>query len=226
VTVDHAMAELVKVGFNMMDYMRIGENGDPFVYLSAPTRDRAAGLLEFTSEDCCRDVRKLLIKLSPIPPLGRASASISACLKLWEAPATREEQPTDGARSARLQQFVHAPQPIYERAHYVKRKVWHLINEKQEALLGDGSHLTIGLGDGCGAPRRPVDQGHFTEDAALCQRFDYLAIHLYLDLAGADHIHLVAFVTLSENHLAGPKADGGRSRIGQKLITDRGYFHR
>ena len=72
VTVDHAMAELVKVGFaNMMDYMRIGENGDPFVDLTNLTRAQAAGLIAFKCEDFkdgrgedARDVRRVEIRMA------------------------------------------------------------------------------------------------------------------------------------------------------------------
>jgi hypothetical protein len=44
-----------------------------------------------------------------------------------------------------LQALVHAPQPIRERSHYENRKVWHFIHKKNEALLGDGSHLAMSL---------------------------------------------------------------------------------
>jgi hypothetical protein len=70
--VDDAIAELTKLGFaNMLDYMRIGEDGDPFVDLSALTRAKAAGLIEFTCEDFkdgrgedARDVRRVKIKMT------------------------------------------------------------------------------------------------------------------------------------------------------------------
>jgi phage terminase small subunit len=72
VTVDDAIAELTKLGFaNMLDYMRIGEDGDPFVDLSALTKAKAAGLIEFTCEDFkdgrgedARDVRRVKIKMT------------------------------------------------------------------------------------------------------------------------------------------------------------------
>jgi hypothetical protein len=72
ITVDDAIAELTKLGFaNMLDYMRIGEDGDPFVDLSALTRAKAAGLIEFTCEDFkdgrgedARDVRRVKIKMT------------------------------------------------------------------------------------------------------------------------------------------------------------------
>ena len=71
------------MGFvNMMDYMRHGENGDPYVDMSALTRDQAAGLVEFTCEDFkdgrgeeARDVRRIKIKLNdkvrPLIELGK-----------------------------------------------------------------------------------------------------------------------------------------------------------
>ena len=72
VTVDDAIAELTKLGFaNMLDYMRIGEDGDPFVDLSALTRAMAAGLIAFKCEDFkdgrgedARDVRRIEIKMA------------------------------------------------------------------------------------------------------------------------------------------------------------------
>jgi phage terminase small subunit len=72
ITVDDAIAELTKLGFaNMLDYMRIGEDGDPFVDLSALTKAKAAGLIEFTCEDFkdgrgedARDVRRVKIKMT------------------------------------------------------------------------------------------------------------------------------------------------------------------
>src|SRR5262245_48619569 len=84
----------------------------------------------------------------------------------------------------------------------------------------------MGLGAGRGDPWRPVDQGHFTENSALHHGLNYLAVQQDLDCAGTHHIHLVSLVTFSENHLAGLKADGGRPRISQKLMTDADYFHR
>ena len=83
VTADQVVAELAKMGFaNMMDYMRIGDNGDPFVDLSALTRDQAAGLVHFEVEDFkdgrgedARDVRRVKIKLNdkvrPLIELGK-----------------------------------------------------------------------------------------------------------------------------------------------------------
>jgi phage terminase small subunit len=52
VTQDRIVAELEKLGFsNMMDYISVPEVGDPFVDLSALTRDQAAALTEVTVEE-------------------------------------------------------------------------------------------------------------------------------------------------------------------------------
>jgi phage terminase small subunit len=70
-TADAVIAELWKIGSsNMMDYVRIGSNGDPFIDLSALDRDRAAAIAEVTVEDFkdgrgedARDVRRVKFKL-------------------------------------------------------------------------------------------------------------------------------------------------------------------
>lgn len=71
-TKEMVVAELMKIGFsNMQDYMSITKDGDPFVDLSALTRDQAAAISEFTVDDYtegrgddARDVKRVKIKLS------------------------------------------------------------------------------------------------------------------------------------------------------------------
>lgn len=71
VTKDRIVDELAKIGFaNMLDYVSIGTDGDPFVDLSDMTRDQAAAVSEITVEDFkdgrgeeARDVRKVKFKL-------------------------------------------------------------------------------------------------------------------------------------------------------------------
>ena len=71
VTDAQVIAELVKIGFaNMADYMRAGDNGDPFLDFSKLTRDQAAALAEVTVEDFLdgrgedsRQVRRVKFKL-------------------------------------------------------------------------------------------------------------------------------------------------------------------
>ena len=48
-------------------------------------------------------------------------------------------QSLECSRSKSQPLFVHAPQPVHEIAHRRKRKVGHLIHEKHEGLLIDGS---------------------------------------------------------------------------------------
>ncbi len=63
--------ELAKIGFaNMLDYMRAGLDGDPYLDFSGLTRDQAAALSEVTVEDFkdgrgedARDVRRVKFKL-------------------------------------------------------------------------------------------------------------------------------------------------------------------
>lgn len=64
--------ELRKLAFsNMLDYMRAGPDGDPYLDFSQLTRDQAAALAEVTVEDFkdgrgeeARDVRRIKFKLS------------------------------------------------------------------------------------------------------------------------------------------------------------------
>ena len=72
ITVDRVLNELALLGFaNMLDYVRIGSDGDPFIDLSELTREQAAAISEATVEDFTdgrgedsRNVRKVKIKLS------------------------------------------------------------------------------------------------------------------------------------------------------------------
>lgn len=72
VTQDRVVRELAKIGFaNMMDYMRIGEDGDPYTDFSGIDRDMAAAIAEVTVEDFkegrregARDVRRVKFKLA------------------------------------------------------------------------------------------------------------------------------------------------------------------
>jgi phage terminase small subunit len=71
ITQERVIAELAKIGFaNMLDYVTIGSDGDPFVDLSGMSRDQAAAVSEITVEDFkdgrgedARDVRKVKFKL-------------------------------------------------------------------------------------------------------------------------------------------------------------------
>jgi phage terminase small subunit len=71
VTKDRIVDELAKIGFaNMLDYMRAGLDGDPYLDFSGLTRDQAAALSEVTVEDFrdgrgedARDVRRVKFKL-------------------------------------------------------------------------------------------------------------------------------------------------------------------
>lgn len=72
ITADRVIQELAKLGFsNMMDYMRVGPEGDPVLDFSAITREQAAALTEVTVEDFTdgrgedsRDVRRVKFKLA------------------------------------------------------------------------------------------------------------------------------------------------------------------
>lgn len=72
ITQEKVLAELAKLGFsNMADYMRGGEDGDPYLDFSDLTRDQAAALTEVTVEDFkdgrgedARDVRRVKFKLA------------------------------------------------------------------------------------------------------------------------------------------------------------------
>ena len=71
ITKERVLEELARIGFaNMIDYITIGKDGDPFVDLSALTREQAAAVSEVTVEDFkdgrgedARDVRRVKFKL-------------------------------------------------------------------------------------------------------------------------------------------------------------------
>lgn len=72
ITADMVVEELGRIGFaNMLDYIGITTAGDPFVDLSALTREQAAAISEVVVEDFTekrgedtRDVRRVRFKLS------------------------------------------------------------------------------------------------------------------------------------------------------------------
>ncbi len=72
ITQDRIAAELARLGFsNMLDYMRVGPDGDPVLDFSAIDRDQAAALTEVTvesfvdgSNDEPRPVRRVKFKLA------------------------------------------------------------------------------------------------------------------------------------------------------------------
>src|SRR4051812_1589916 len=72
VTVERVLRELALIGFaNMDDFLRIGEDGDPYYDFSAMSRDQAAAIAEVTVEDfkdgrgeAGRDVRRIKLKLA------------------------------------------------------------------------------------------------------------------------------------------------------------------
>lgn len=71
ITAERILAELAKIGYaNMLDYMSITPDGEPFVDLSALTPEQAAAIGEVTIEDFkdgrgedARDVRRVKFKL-------------------------------------------------------------------------------------------------------------------------------------------------------------------
>ncbi|MCW0014896.1 terminase small subunit [Rhizobium sp. BT-226] len=71
ITKERIVDELAKIGFaNMLDYMRAGHDGDPYLDFSGLTRDQAAALSEVIVEDFkdgrgddARDVRRVKFKL-------------------------------------------------------------------------------------------------------------------------------------------------------------------
>jgi phage terminase small subunit len=72
VSKERILEELARMGFaNMLDYVRIGDDGDAYVDLSALTRDQASAIAEVTVEDFkdsrgkeSRDVRRVRFKLA------------------------------------------------------------------------------------------------------------------------------------------------------------------
>lgn len=72
ITADKVLTELGKLGFsNMLDYLKVGADGDPYTDFSALTREQAAAISEVTVEsfkdgrgEDARDVRRVKFKLT------------------------------------------------------------------------------------------------------------------------------------------------------------------
>jgi phage terminase small subunit len=72
VRAERVLEELARLGFsNMLDYLRISDEGDPFVDLSQMSREQAAAVQEVTVEDFlegrgenAREVRRVKFKLA------------------------------------------------------------------------------------------------------------------------------------------------------------------
>jgi phage terminase small subunit len=91
VTADDVVTELKLLAFaNIMDFMRIGENGDPYIDMSAMTRAQATALAEFTVDDYmegrgedAREVKRIRIKmhdkLRPLVELGKHLGMFQPC---------------------------------------------------------------------------------------------------------------------------------------------------
>jgi phage terminase small subunit len=97
ITTDQIIAETAKLAFvNMLDYLRIGENGEPYVDLSALTSAQAAGLLAFKykerkdgrGEDA-RDVAEVEIRLST--DKFRALVKLGDRLGLWKPQGAQDD---------------------------------------------------------------------------------------------------------------------------------------
>jgi phage terminase small subunit len=71
IDIQQVLEELIKIGFaNMRDYIRVTDDGDPFVDLSELSRDQAAAIQSVAVEDFkegrgkdAREVRKVTFKL-------------------------------------------------------------------------------------------------------------------------------------------------------------------
>jgi len=64
ITAEKVIAELAKIGFaNMMDFVQITKDGDPFIDLSELTREQAAALSEATVEEDKLGNKRVKIKL-------------------------------------------------------------------------------------------------------------------------------------------------------------------
>lgn len=102
VTKEQVIDELAKIGFaNMLDYARVTDQGEPFVDMSAVTRDQAAAIAGFTVEDFkdgrgedARDVRKVTFKLHD---KRAALVDIGRHLGMFEEKHKHEHTGKDGA---------------------------------------------------------------------------------------------------------------------------------
>jgi phage terminase small subunit len=105
---DDVVKELAKIGFsNILNYMRIGENGDPYVDLRNLTADQAAALQDFHCEDYlegrgedARTVRKVRIKmhdkLRPLVELGKHLGMFKSQEAQGTVQAVTQGSPIDG----------------------------------------------------------------------------------------------------------------------------------
>jgi len=143
VTADRVVEGLDWLAFaNIFDFMRIGEDGDPYIDMSNLTRDQAAALQEFTVEDFkdgrgedARDVRKIRIKihdkLRPLVELGKHPGIFQEPGSPGDSPATQGRPIDDIAQRYRdaaekfseaiMQSLSYHPQNPLSQEEVVKR---------------------------------------------------------------------------------------------------------
>ena len=127
ITADMVLTELARLAFaNMWDFMRIGDDGDPYVDMSAITKEQTTALAEFTCEEFkdgrgedARDVRRVKIRLHPKLPALVELGKHLGLFKGEQAPAEKPDRINlqlllaehDPARMDVLKKFLPKPAP-------------------------------------------------------------------------------------------------------------------
>lgn len=138
ITIADVLSELGKIAFsNMLDYVRVGADGDAYVDLSAVSRDQAAAIGEITVEDFkdgrgegARDVRRVKFKLN-----DKKGALVDIGRHLGMFPNKVELTGADGGP---LQHVVDRP-PNETRAEWMARRALELIAEKELGHVGSAA---------------------------------------------------------------------------------------
>lgn len=140
-TADDIAREIHKLGFaNMADYMKAGEDGDPYLDFSSLTREQAAALQEVTVEsymqgggEAAREVRRVKFKLAD------KRASLVDLGKLLGFFKDRHEHAITGAVEHKIEGDINARLAAYD------------------AVLGELASGSAGVGSSKDGSREPVD---------------------------------------------------------------------
>ena len=108
-----------------------------------------------------------------------------------------------------LKPIVHPAQPVGDDAHHLQRKIRRLLHQEFEAFFVDFNEAAGGFGDGAGAARYVVEQGHFTQNTAGAEAFDEFAFDQQIDFTFDDDVHGNAVgVTFAEDDLTCRNGEG------------------
>ena len=103
---------------------------------------------------------------------------------------------------------VHVTQAISQYFHHVRGKMRRLLNEKMEPPSIDFRQPTGGLCDCAGCARVIIDQRHFTNQRSWSCGLEHKIAKHDLHFPFQQHVHLLAFVALAEESIAGREFQG------------------